>query len=169
MNGYWPLAVLVPLTILATGLLGPLRAAVRAWAGQYTGTEAEAALSAAEALKAQLDQQVRQGTVEEETAAARARLRLEAAQLDTDAEAARQCLPQAVEARQAALAARGKAEAEAAPELARRSLELSDGEVMRALKDAYVAFCGEYGYSDIPTFGKWAAGFDYTAWKQRNR
>jgi hypothetical protein len=166
MNNLWSLAVLLPLMVLACGLLVPLRRAVAAWAGQYTETEDEAALSAAEALEKQLSQQVRQGSLAEETEARKAKLRLEAEQAAVDAEAARQCLPQAVEARQVALEARGRAEAEAAPELARRPLEESDGEVMRALKDAYAVFCREYGYMDVPTFGKWLAGFDYTSWRR---
>ena len=166
MNYLWSLAVFVPLMVLAIALVQPLRKAIGAWASQYTETEDEAALTAAQALKEQLDQQVRQGSLAEETAAAQARLRLEAAQAETDAEAARQCLPQAVEARQVALEARGRAEAEAAPELARRALEESEGEVMRALKDAYTVFCREYGYMNVPTFGAWISGFNYTAWKK---
>ncbi len=164
MSILWPLAVLVPLMILACGLLLPLRKAVGAWASQYTETEDEAALTAAQALKEQLDQQVRQGSLAEETQARKARLRLEAERAQVDAEAARQCLPQAVEARQVALEARGRAEAEAAPELARRD---NDAEMLRVLKDAYAVFCQEYGWSDVPTFGKWAAGFSYKAWREQ--
>jgi exonuclease VII large subunit len=158
--------VLLPLLVLACGLLVPLRKAVAAWASQYTDTPAEAELSAAQALKEQLDQQVRQGSLTEETEAAKARLRLEAAQLETDAEAARQCLPQAVEARQVALEARGRAEAEAAPELARRN---SDAEVLQVLKDAYAVFCREYGWSDVPMFGTWISGFNWKDVRKENR
>ena len=169
MNSYWPLAVLIPLTLLVLILARPLRSAIAAWASQYQDTPDEARVTAAEARKAELDNEARQGAMAEEVLVRQAQLRLEAAQRDTDAEAAKQCLPQAVEARQVALEARGKAEAEAAPELARAALEQSDSEVMRALGDAYKTFCGEYGYSNVPTFGTWIAGFNYQDWKQWNR
>lgn len=168
MGALWPLALFIPLMFLAVMLVKPLRTAIEAWAGQYTDTPDEARQTAAEALKAELDQEVRKGAVEAETLARQAELRAQAARSEVDAEAARQCLPAAVEARQLALEARGRAEAEAAPELARAALNSSDGEVMRALKDAYSVFCQQYGYSSVPTFGTWISGFDYTTWKRNN-
>jgi hypothetical protein len=100
-----------------------------------------------------------QALIAEETAGERARLEAETAQYETDAEAARVCLEPAVDARRRALEARAEAEAELAPEIARKALESDAGETMAALGTAYAAFCAAYGFADTPTFDRWVGNF----------
>ena len=157
----WAAALFVPLMAAVLGLLGPARRALGRWGDSLAATQAErdakAALDLADAEEARHGLAVRRGALAEETAREKARLAAETVQFETDAQAARQCLPAAVEARRKALEARAEAEAELAPEAARKALE--GAEDLTVLGEAYAEFCREYGYAQVPTFGEWIGNF----------
>lgn len=156
----WPLAFLVVAMTVVLGLLGPARRALAQWGASYGRSAAEQEAAAAKALaeteEARHELTVRRGALAEETAAEKARLASETAQYETDAKAARECLPAAVEARKRALKARADAEADLAPEAARAALEKSPA----WLAEAYATYC-EHSYSgSILPFGRWVQGFE---------
>jgi hypothetical protein len=160
----WAAALFIPLMTLVLGLLGPARRALALWGDSYGKSaaerEAKAALDLAEAAESRHKLAVRREHLADEVRFERARLAEETAQAEVDTEAARQCLPDAVEARRRVLAARAEAEAALAPEAAREAATSSDTEVMAALGEAYAVFCQEYGFADVPTFGRWVQGFN---------
>lgn len=162
-NLIWAAAVFVPLMTVVIWLTPACRRAITAWTDAHVATSAERDAAVQDRLAGIEEKRhalaLRHATLAEDTAAERARLKAEEADFEADAEACRRTLDEAVEARRKALAARADAEAALAPEAARKALEGSDAESLAALGDAYAAFCSRYGYSDIPTFGKWIAGF----------
>lgn len=159
----WPLAFLVVAMTAVLGLLSPARRALALLGDSFAGTQAErdakAALDLAEAAESRHKLAVRREHLADEVKFERARLAAETARLEADAEAARHCLPAAVAAREKALKARAEAEAALAPEAAARALESGGAESLAALGDAYAAFCREYGYANVPTFGQWIGSF----------
>ena len=156
----WPLAFLIVAMTAVLGLLGPARRSLRLLGDSLAGTQAErdakAALDLAEAEESRHKLAVRREHLADEVRFEQARLAAETARLETDAEAARQCLPAAVAAREAALKARAEAEAALAPEAARKALEESPA----WLAEAYAAYC-EHSYSSaVLPFGRWIQGYD---------
>jgi hypothetical protein len=159
----WAAALFVPSMTLVLGTLGPLRRAMTRW-GDSCGKsaaerEAKAALDLAEAAEKRHSTDVHRRAVDAEVMMEEARLGAGTAQYEADAEAARRSLPAAVAARQRALEARAEAEAQLAPELARKALDGSAAEQMASLSQAYAAYCREC--DDRPwSFGQWIQGFE---------
>jgi hypothetical protein len=156
----WAGVVLAPAMTLVVWLAPAMRRSIDAWGSSHSVSAAERDAKAQAGL-VDVEERRHQLAVDGETireAAARERARLEAetAQFETDAEAARVCLEPAVAARHRALEARAEAEAELAPEAARKAL---GGEDMAILAEAYATFCGQYGYANTPTFGTWIGNF----------
>jgi hypothetical protein len=156
----WAGAVLALGMTALLWLLPPARRAIDAWGSAHAVSAAEREAKAQEALAGVEERRHRLAvggqTIGEEVAREKARLEAEAAQFETDAEAARVCLEPAVAARQRALEARADAEAALAPEAARKAL---GGEDMAILAEAYATFCGQYGYASTPTFDAWIGNF----------
>jgi hypothetical protein len=162
----WAGAVFVPLMAFVAGILGPLRHALTQWGdahGQASDERmAQAALSLAGAETARHELAVRRENLAEEAGREKARLAAETAEFETSAAAARECLPAAVEARQAALKARADAETALAPEAARKALD-ADGGVMQHLTSAYAAYCracADIGASPY-RINHWIQGFEW--------
>jgi len=159
----WAAVVLLPVMTAVVWLAPAARRAIDAWGSAHQigqserDATAQAALVDAEERRHELG--VRRETIAGEVEAERARLQAETAQYETDAEAARVCLEPAVDARRRALEARAEAEAELAPEAARRALEGDSGETMAALGTAYASFCAAYGFAGTPTFSDWVGDF----------
>lgn len=156
----WAAALFVPLMTAVLGLLGPARRALSRWGDSLAATQAErdakATLDLAEAEESRHKLTVRKEHLPDEVRFEQARLAAETAQYETEAEAARQCLPAAVEARRKALEARGEADAALAPEAARAALQ-PGGEW---LAGAYSDYLSRMTYSsDILPFGEWVKGF----------
>lgn len=160
----WAAVVLAPVMTAVLWLAPSCRRAITAWTDAHVATTAERDAAVQDRLAGIEEKRhalaLRHATLAEDTAAERARLKAEEADFETEAEACRRTLDEAITARRKALAARADAEAELAPETARKALEGSDAESLAALGEAYAAFCARYGYADIPTFGKWIAGFE---------
>jgi hypothetical protein len=154
-------AVFIPLMTLVVWLAPAMRRSIDTWGSGHSASAAERDAKAQETLAGVEERRhqlaVDGETIREAAARERARLAAETAQYETDAEAARVCLEPAVAARTWALEARAEAEAELAPEAARRAL--GSGEDLQALGAAYAAFCREYGYATVPTFGQWIGSF----------
>lgn len=141
----WAGALFVPLMTLVLGMLGPLRRAVTQWGNAHVTSAAERD-AAAQRVLADVEADRHQLAVDRVNIAAhtereRARLAMETAQYETDAEAARRTLDDAAAARAKVLQARADAEAALAPEAARQALDAADGAVMANLTEAYAAYC----------------------------
>jgi hypothetical protein len=121
-------------------LARPARRMIETWISEHTVTAAERDVAIQRELAGIGERRdalaLSQATLGERAAAAKARLAAETAQYDTDAEAARRAIDAAVAARQQALAARGQAEADLAPDLVRAA---ASGQV--DLAAAYTAYC----------------------------
>lgn len=160
----WAGALFIPLMTLVIWLAPSFRRAIDAVAAANTVTAAErdAGVQASLADVAERRHQlaVRSALLDEETLAERTRLAAETAQWDVDREAAGKVLDSAVAARREVLAARAEAEAELAPEAARRALEVNGGDTMAALGEAYAAYVRGYGFADPLPFGRWIQGFE---------
>ena len=156
----WAAAIFAPAMTLVVWLAPAMRRAIDAWGSGHSVSAAERDAKAQETLAGVEERRhqlaVGGETIKQEVAREQARLAMETAQYETDAEAARVCLEPAVAARQRALEARAEAEAELAPEAARKAL---GGEDMAILAEAYATFCGQYGYASTPTFGQWIGNF----------
>lgn len=159
----WAAVVFVPLMTVILRLLPPCRRAIAAWTDAHVATSAERDAAVRDRLAGIEERRhalaLRHATLAEDTAAERARLKAEEAGFETDAEAARRTLDEAVEARRKALAARADAEAELAPEAARKALDAGDAQALGVLGTAYAAYCREYQLSEPLTFGQWIQGF----------
>ena len=158
----WAGALVIPLMTLVLGLLGPARRALTRLSDAYGKSaaerEARAALDLADAEQDRHELAVRKGSLAEEVAREKAKLALETAQYETDAAAARQCLPAAVAARRRALEARADAEAALAPEAVRKALEPGT----EWLAGAYTEYLAKMTYhaTSILPFGEWVQGFE---------
>lgn len=158
----WAAAWFIP---IMTGVVWLAPAAVRALdskASTYAVSHAERDAKAQQAL-IDVDERRHQlavdhETIEQEVARQRARLEAETEQFRIDEKAAERTLDSAIAARNHVLAARAAAEAELAPELARKSLNGSADD-LRVLGDAYAEFCRRYGYDGVPTFSSWVGNF----------
>jgi hypothetical protein len=159
----WAAVVFVPLMTLVLLLAPAVRREIDAATAAHTVSAAErdAGVQASHVDIAERRHKlaISQALLPEETEAERARLAAETAQYDTDREAAGKVLDTAIAARREVLAARAEAEAELAPELARKALEGGAGEEMASLSQAYAAYCREcvgtpYG------FGDWLGDFE---------
>lgn len=141
----WAAVVFVPLMVLVVWLAPALRRAIDSVTAAHTVSAAERDAGVQASLVGIAERRHRlaisQGLLDEETLAERARLAAETAQYDTDREAAGKVLDSAVAARREVLAARAEAEAELAPEAARKALEGSAAEEMASLSNAYAAYC----------------------------
>lgn len=157
----WAAVVLLPVMTVVLSLLPSARRAIGRWGAAYTVTAAERDAAVQESAAGVAERRHRlalsQALITEETARERARLEAETAQYEMDAEAARVCLEPAVDARRRALEARAEAEAELAPDIARKALE--SGEDLKVLGEAYAAFCSAYGFAGTPTFSQWIGNF----------
>jgi hypothetical protein len=155
-------AILIPLMTLVVWLAPAMRRSIDAWGSGHSVSAAERDAKAQETLAGVEERRYQLAvggeTIKQEVAREKARLEAETAQYETDAEAARVCLEPAVAARQRALEARAEAEAELAPEAARKALG-GDAEDLAALGKAYAAFVGKYGYMNTPTFAAWIGDF----------
>lgn len=157
----WAAVVLIPVMAACFWLAHPVRRAIDAWTANQTRTaeerDADTQRAVMEVAERSHELAVRQATLNDETAAAQARLAAETAQYETDRAAAAQVLDEAVQARRKVIAARAAAEAELAPELARASLASSNGELTE-LRQAYAAYCN--ACPDAPeTFAEWIGDF----------
>jgi hypothetical protein len=136
----WAGTVLIPVMFILACLIRPVRRMIETWISEHTATAAERDTAIQRELAGIGERRdalaLSQATLGERTTAARARLAAEAARYDTDAEAARRAIDAAVAARRQALAARGQAEADLAPDLARTA---ASGQI--DLAAAYAAYC----------------------------
>ena len=155
----WAAAIFAPLMTLVVWLAPAMHRSIDAWGSGHSVSAAERDAKAQETLAGVEERRHRLAvdgeTIKQKTAREKARLEAETAQFETDAEAARVCLEPAVAARTRALEARAEAEAELAPEAARRAL--GSGEDLAALGKAYAAYCNRvispWG------FGEWVGNF----------
>jgi hypothetical protein len=159
----WAAVVFVPLMTLVLLLAPALRRAIEAVTAAHTVSAAERDAGVQAALAGIAERRhklaISQALLPEETEAERARLAAEAAQYDTDREAWGKVLDTAVATHREVLAARAEAEAELAPEVARKALEGGAGEEMASLSQAYAAYCRECVGTPW-AFGQWIDGFD---------
>jgi len=160
----WAAVVFVPAMTLVLWLGPALRRAIDSVTAAHAVSAAERDAGVQAALGDVAERRHRlaisQALIDEETLAERTRLAAETAQYDTDREAAGKVLDAAVAYRREVLAARAEAEAELAPEAARKALEVNDGDTMAALGEAYAAYVRGYGYADPLPFGRWIQGFE---------
>lgn len=156
----WAAALFIPLMTLVVWLTPSFRRAIESVTAAHAVTTAERDAGVQASLASTAERRLRlaisQALLSEETAAERARLAAETAQYDTDREAAGKVLADAVEARKRVIAARAEAEAELAPEAARKALEPGGD----WLAEAYRTYCENYQFADPAPFGRWIQGFD---------
>lgn len=159
----WAAVVFVPAMTLVVWLAPALRRAIDSVTAAHTVSAAERDAGVQASLASTAERRLRlaisQALLSEETRVERARLAAETAQYDTDREAAGKVTADAVEARRRVIAARAEAEAELAPELARKALEGGAGEEMASLSQAYAAYCRECVGTPW-AFGQWIDGFE---------
>jgi hypothetical protein len=159
----WAAVVFVPLMTLVLLLAPAVRREIDAATAAHTVSAAErdAGVQASHAGIAERRHKlaISQALLSEETEAERARLAAETAQYDTDREAWGKVLDTAVATNREVLAARAEAEAELAPEVARKTLEGGTGEEMASLSQAYAAYCNACPGTPW-AFGQWIDGFE---------
>ena len=155
----WAAAIFAPLMTLVVWLAPAMHRSIDAWGSGHSVSAAERDAKAQETLAGVEERRHRLAvdgeTIKQKTAREKARLEAETAQFETDAEAARVCLEPAVAARTRALEARAEAEAELAPETARKAL---DGADMKSLTQAYAAYCAAHPTTPRP-FCDWVGNF----------
>lgn len=160
----WAGARFVPVIVLVIWLAPALRRAIDSVTAAHTVSAAERDAGVQASLAGTAERRLRlaisQALLSEETGVERARLAAEAAQYDTDREAAGKVTADAVEARRRVIAARAEAEAELAPEAARAALR-DGGEEMGALAKAYASYCQDCPSGVTPMgFGDWLGDFE---------
>ena len=160
----WAVVALAPPMTAVLWLAPAARRAIVTWTEAHAASAAEREAAVQGQLAGIAERRhalaVKEAARDQEVAAERASLEAYQAQCETDAEAARRTLPDAVTARQAVLAARADAEAALAPAGARKALEGSDAEALEPLGEAYETYCQEYKGAQPLTFGQWIKGFD---------
>ena len=156
----WAAAIFIPLMTLVVWLARPMGRAIDKWGSAHEISQAERDAKAQETLlsveEGRHQLAVDELTIEQQAARQRARLETETEQYRVDQKAAERTLDSAIAARNHVLAARAAAEAELAPELARKTLSSDD---LSVLGDAYAEFCRNYGYAGVPTFAAWVGNF----------
>jgi hypothetical protein len=157
----WAGVAFVPSMTLVVWLAPSLRRAISMWTSAHAVTANERDAAVQQVLVDLAERRnrlaVTQSLLAEETASERARLEAQTAQYRTDEEAAGRVLGEAVDARRKVIAARARAEAELAPEAARAAMSPGSEMDMKALGDAYAAYCAR---ADYPwPFGQWVGNF----------
>ncbi|MDB5178771.1 MAG: hypothetical protein JWN01_714 [Patescibacteria group bacterium] len=157
----WAVA-LTTVALAALFYLGrPARRALEAMATSRVANEGDRELAREQKLLQLEERRVQleksRGVLEDEIAAAIAKLRAETADYEVEAKAADGALADAVEAKRRVAAARADAEARLAEEFARANHKVAPSQPSREMMEGYTRACSYYlsQGTDIPTLGEW--------------